>query len=92
MTSQRKVTDYTKQTLRSRPRRSPLSRHAKIVEALLELEPPEGLLIPIPEGASPAKFRRNIRAVVDRMVREFSSRRYRVSIADNGHILVGCFE
>jgi hypothetical protein len=92
MTSLRKIKDATKQTRRPRPRRSPTSVHAEKALALLDLEPPEGLLIDVPEGTDPDRFRKLMRSVVDRMVRPYSAFRFRVSFAANGQILVGCFE
>jgi len=92
MTSPRKIKDATKQTRRPRPRRSPTSVHAATALLLLDLGPPEGLLIPIPEGADPDRFRKLMRSVVDRMVRPYSPYRFRVTVAANGQILVACHE
>ena len=67
MTSPRKVKDFKEQTLRPRPRRSPTSVHKDLALLLMELEPPQGLLIDIPEGKERQAYRKLIRAVVDRM-------------------------
>lgn len=90
MTSLHKVKDATKVAGKSRPRRTGVSPYAKEIEAILELEPPEGVMIDVPPDVAPEKFRRRIRAIVTRKVELVSPHRYRVSIAVNGQILVGC--
>lgn len=90
MTSLHKVKDATKIVGKAKPRRTGLSAYAAVIDAVLELEPPEGVLIDVPAGTEPEKFRRRIKAVVTRKVELVSPHRYRVSIAVNGQILVGC--
>ena len=93
MTSPRKVKDFTKISLqRKKPAPSGRrSKFAKEIEQILELAPPEGLLFPVPTGRAPERYRRSLRQAVSRLVEPVSPHRYRVSIAVNGQILVGCF-
>lgn len=90
MTSLHKVKDATKIAGWGRPRRTGVSVYAAVIEAVLELKPPEGVMIDVPPDVAPEKFRRRIRAVVTRKVELVSPHRYRVTIAVNGQILVGC--
>lgn len=90
MTSLHKVKDATKIASKSRPRRTGVSAYAEVIDAVLELKPPEGVMIDVPAGVRPEKFRRRIRAIITRKVELVSPHRYRVSIAVNGQILVGC--
>ncbi len=90
MTSLRKVKDFTKIAAKSRPSRPHASVYAEEIEAILGLEPPEGLLIPLPNGVSEKVFRRRIKAMVTGTIEPVSPHRYRVSVAVTGEILVGC--
>ena len=87
-----KVADATKIAPKALPLRKAISIYAELIQAILELEPPQGLLVPVPEGLNLDKYRRRIRAMVSRVIEPSSSCRYRVSVAVNGEILVGCYE
>ncbi|KKM67680.1 hypothetical protein LCGC14_1468650 [marine sediment metagenome] len=89
----RKVADATKIAPKTLPaRRKMMSVYAEEIKAILELEPPQGLLIPVPANILTSKYRRRIRAIVTRVIEPVSPHRYRVSVAVNGEILVGCHE
>lgn len=97
MTSLRKVTDYTK--VKPRPprftekRKVAVSVHAEAIDMIMELGPPEGVLIEVPESYPNAdRYRRALREAVTRLVEPVSPHRYRVSVADTGEILVGCYD
>lgn len=90
MTSLHRVKDATKIAGRTKPRRTGVSAYAEVIDAVLELKPPEGVMLDVPAGVEPEKFRRRIRAIVTRKVELVSPHRYRVTIAVNGQILVGC--
>ncbi len=88
----RRIPDATKIAPKPRPARKTMSVYSEEIAAILELEPPQGLLIPVPVGEITSKFRRRIRAIVTRVIEPVSPHRYRVSVAVNGEILVGCHE